>query len=326
MPITNSKFSQFEDGGDLEDGDIVVGLRDGINTRFLFSGDLPPGTVVPISQGGTGATTATGARSNLGLGDLAVLDSPLPLINGGTSAALVASLGGIFYSTGSAGAILAGTATARQMLQSGAAAAPAWSTATYPATTTINQLLFSSAANTITGLATVNGGVLVTNSTGVPSLLANPAGCGRFLVSVSGDAAAWSTAAFPTTAGATGTILRSDGTNWVATTATYPNTTTINQLLFSSAANTITGLATANSAALVTGATGVPVYTGTATDGQILIGATGGTPAFASLTAGTNITLTPSANGLTISASGGGGGYAWTEVTGTSQSMAGKTG
>jgi NAD-dependent DNA ligase len=37
---------------------------------------------------------------------------------------------------------------------SGASAAPAWSTATYPATTTANQLLYSSATNTVTGLAT----------------------------------------------------------------------------------------------------------------------------------------------------------------------------
>jgi len=40
------------------------------------------------------------------------ITSPLPLTNGGTNASLVASLGGIFYSTATAGAILSGTATA----------------------------------------------------------------------------------------------------------------------------------------------------------------------------------------------------------------------
>lgn len=50
------------------------------------------------------------------------------------------------------------------------ASAPAWTTATYPSTTTINQILYSSAANTIDGLATANNAVLVTNGTGVPSL------------------------------------------------------------------------------------------------------------------------------------------------------------
>jgi hypothetical protein len=36
--------------------------------------------------------------------------------------------------------------------------------------TTINELLYSSAANTIAGLPTANSGVLVTNSSGVPSI------------------------------------------------------------------------------------------------------------------------------------------------------------
>jgi hypothetical protein len=96
----------------------------------------------------------------------------LVLANGGTSANLSASNGGIFYSTASAGAILAGTATANQVLLSGSSSAPAWSTATYPATTTINQILYSSSNNVITGLATANRGVLTTGSTGIPVITA----------------------------------------------------------------------------------------------------------------------------------------------------------
>src|SRR3954466_1089835 len=96
--------------------------------------------------------------------------SVIALAYGGTNANLTASNGGIFYSTASAGAILAGTATANQILLSGSSTTPAWSTATYPATTTINQLLYSSSANTIAGLATANSGVLITSSGGVPSI------------------------------------------------------------------------------------------------------------------------------------------------------------
>lgn len=98
------------------------------------------------------------------------INSPLPtsLALGGTNAALTASNGGIFYSTASAGAILAGTATAGQMLQSGSSAAPAWSTATYPSTTTANQILYSSANNVIDELITVNSACLVSDDIILP--------------------------------------------------------------------------------------------------------------------------------------------------------------
>ena len=92
------------------------------------------------------------------------------LANGGTGANLTASNGGLVYSTASAMAILSGTATANQIVMSGASAAPSWSTATYPATTTVNQLLYSGTANVISGLATANNGVLVTSAGGVPSI------------------------------------------------------------------------------------------------------------------------------------------------------------
>ena len=58
--------------------------------------------------------------------------------------------------------------------------------------------------------------------------------------------------------GTVGKILRSDGTDLVYTTATYPTTTAISTLLYSSAANVISALATANNGILVTSATGVP--------------------------------------------------------------------
>lgn len=57
------------------------------------------------------------------------------------------------------------------ILQSaGASSQPAYTTATYPATTTANQILYSSATNTVAGITTANSGVLVTSSAGVPSI------------------------------------------------------------------------------------------------------------------------------------------------------------
>lgn len=107
---------------------------------------------------------------------------------------------------------------------------------------------------------------------------------------------------------ATGAILASNGAaaDPAFTTATYPLTTTVSQILYSSATNTVTGLATANRAVLTTGTTGIPAVTALATDGQLIIGSTAGAPAAASLTAGTNITITPGSNSITIAAAGGG--------------------
>ena len=140
-----------------------------------------------FSGGTTGLTFAGTAATE-------TLTGTLVLANGGTSASLTASNGGIFYSTASAGAILAGTATARQMLQSGASSAPAWSTATWPATTTINQLLYSSAANTVGGITAGNNGVLISSSSGVPSWLADGT-TGQVLTATTGSPPSWANAA-----------------------------------------------------------------------------------------------------------------------------------
>lgn len=68
-------------------------------------------------------------------------------------------------------AINVATAASGTVLQgAGVGTAPVFSTATYPATTTVSQLLYSSATNTVTGLATANSAILATNSSGVPSI------------------------------------------------------------------------------------------------------------------------------------------------------------
>ncbi len=142
------------------------------------------GTLATTAQIPTGAALTTNDDTNV---TLSLAGSPttalvnaasitagwagqLGLTRGGTAASLTASNGGIVYSNATNLAILNGTATAGQMLQSGASTTPAWSTSTYPATNAINTLLYASSANVMAALATANSGVLVTSSGGVPSI------------------------------------------------------------------------------------------------------------------------------------------------------------
>lgn len=137
---------------------------------------------VTVAQGSLNAIALQGSSSN-GITQLTgalqagpgsgsqVLSGILPLANGGTNANITAANGAIPYSTASAFALLA-PGSLGQVLRSGGAGAPTWTAQTYPASTTINQLMYSSANNIVAGLATANTGALVTSSTGVPSIAA----------------------------------------------------------------------------------------------------------------------------------------------------------
>lgn len=155
--VDSISFSQF--------GATNVLSVSGTANRITSTGGTTP--VIDI------AATYVGQTSITTLGTISTgtwNGNVVALTYGGTNAALTASNGGIFYSTASAGAILSGTATANQVLLSGSSAAPAWSTATYPATTTVNQILYSSSANVIGGITTGNNGTLITSAGGVPSI------------------------------------------------------------------------------------------------------------------------------------------------------------
>lgn len=256
-------------------------------------------TNVTITLGGTPLTALLQAVS-MTLG----WTGQLSLTRGGTNASLTASNGGIVYSSGTALAILSGTATASQVMLSGASGAPSWSTATYPSSTTINQLFYSSSANTVTGLTTANNGILVTSSGGVPSILAGTGATGNILQSNAAAAPSFSTATYPSVATGTGTLLRANGTNWIPSTSTFADTYAVSTLLYASGSNAVTGLATANNASLSTNATGVPTWL-PLTDGQIVIGSSAGAPLAATLSAGANVTITNGHNTITIAASGG---------------------
>lgn len=95
---------------------------------------------------------------------------------------------------------------------------------------------------------------------------------------------------------------------------------TINQLAYYAATgSTVSGLATANSAMLYTNSSGIPAWSASMTNGQVMIGSTGGSPVPAALVAGTGVMIANAANSITISVTGSG--MSWTEIVGTSQTM-----
>lgn len=167
----------------------------------------------PSTLGSLGTTTtvlhgnASGAPTFGAVSLTTDVSGVLPLANGGTNANLTASNGGMVYSTGSALAILAGTATAGQIVRSGASAAPSWSTATYPATAAAGTVLAVGALNTIAGTSTPTLGV-AGSLLGAISLAGNTSGT----VTIQPQAAAGTyNFNLPTSAGAAGQPLLSGG-------------------------------------------------------------------------------------------------------------------
>lgn len=263
-------------------------------------------TNVTITLGGS-PTTALLAATSLTMG----WTGQLGLTRGGTNASLTASNGGIIYSTASAMAVLSGTATANQVLLSGTSAAPSWSTATYPATTTINQLLYSSSANVIAGLATANGGILNASSSGVPSVTITPT------LGVQQTSRGTLTLA-NTAIGAFAATIQSSNSATMATTLTLPpDNGTSGYVLSTNGAGTLTwvsvgGTGTVTSVSFTGGL--ISVATATTTPALTVAGTSGGIPYFSSASTWAS-SAALAANAIVI---GGGAGVApSTTTTGT---------
>jgi hypothetical protein len=116
------------------------------------------GAIAPVANNistvGTGSITIAGAGSTLTT-QLTGLTNHAVLIGAGT--ATITNVGPV-------------AATGAVLMSNGAGSDPGFSTATYPLTTTVSQILYSSATNTVSGLATANNSVVLTDATGVPSL------------------------------------------------------------------------------------------------------------------------------------------------------------
>lgn len=159
-------------------------------------------TNVTLTLGGTPSTALLQAASiTAGWAGL------LSLARGGTNKNITADNGAMVYCDADSFELLASTATAGQIVRSGASSAPSWSTATFASTYTASNLLYSNGANTVTGLATANNGVLVTSSGGVPSISSTlPSG-----LTIPGYAASGANSDITSLTGLTGTLRAPTG-------------------------------------------------------------------------------------------------------------------
>jgi len=150
----------------------TVAFQDASGTMAYLT-DIPSGSPLTANND-TNITLTLGGLPNIALINAASITAGwsglLSLSRGGTNASLTPSNGGIVYSTASSLSILPGTPVANRVLLSGASSSPSFSTATYPATASLNGILYASAANTISQIPTNTQGVLTTNGTGVPSI------------------------------------------------------------------------------------------------------------------------------------------------------------
>lgn len=246
---TDTKFSNFADGGDLVLDDIVVGLRNGINTRFSFQGE--PGIYLPLA-GGTMAgvidmdsnsitdlpePTASSDAATKNYVDTSIstaLGSYLPLAGGTMSGAIAMGTNKITgLGTPTVGTDAATKAYADLMLPlAGGTMSGDIAMGTFKITGMGNPTLAQDAATKFYVDAQVAAASPLTTKgdlwgyTTTNARLPVGSTNGQVLQVASGAAAglAYSTAAYPLTATSTGSFIYADGTNFVQSTSLWPNT------------------------------------------------------------------------------------------------------
>ena len=214
-----TRATDYDQPAEIQPGDLIIVNNGTVNagTSFIETASVSViGTDPILFSQFTFSATAVLLKAN-NLSDVANITTAFNNISPLTTKGDL-----IGFSTQNIRVAVGGTNTQVLQVDSSAAAGISWSTATYPKTTTVNQILYSSATNTVVGLATSAGAVLVTDAIGVPSLLANPSATGKVLQSVSGAIPAWSTPTYPSVSGTSGKHLVSDGTNVIYSTPTFP--------------------------------------------------------------------------------------------------------
>lgn len=248
------------------------------STTAFYSINYTSGNWIAVSSAASGTVSAGNANE---LAYYAATGSTVSGITGANGGVLVTSAAGV-------PSWLANPSVTGKVLSSVNGDAPVWTTPTYPvvvgaagtflrsdganwvaSSSTIPDtfaqydMIYASSANTLTALTAETGATLASDSSKIPTWVNNPADANRVYLSQNGDVPVWSTASYPAVATSAGTIMRADGTDWAASTATFADTYGASELLYSNGANTVQGLTTANNGVLVTSGAGVPSISST---------------------------------------------------------------
>ncbi len=212
--------AQSGDNGEIATGSFINSSSGPVN-YFYKSRSTSIGSFVTVQAGDTLGQSAFYGDDGTAFRQGAVIKV---LADTGIGAGLMPSIIN-FYTTNTSGVDTLGmTLTSSQAL------------------TLANPLLVASGGSgrgTATAYGLIAGG---TTATGAHQSIATGT-AGQFLTSGgAGALPTWTTATFPATAGSAGTILRSNGTNWVNSTSTFADTYVANTILYASGSNAVSGL------------------------------------------------------------------------------------
>lgn len=246
-----TRATDYDQPSEIKAGDLVI-----INNGTLYSGTsfVQTATVTAIGTDPilfsqfTSSASAVLLKAN-NLSDVASTTTSFNNISPLTTKGDL-----IAYNSGNVRLAVGSTDGQIMQVSSGAATGLAWSTATYPVTTSANRILYSSATNVVGQITSLAGGVLVTDSSSVPQMLTNPTAANRLLLSGNAAIPAWSTSTHPTSSSTAGKMVVSDGTNWVMSTPTFPNASaTSGKIIISDGTNWIASTPTFPNSASGTG-------------------------------------------------------------------------